>query len=334
MIEDAPSTPVALAIDVGGTNARFGLIDSSGKLHGDITRQPVPFLPNGSADAAALLDLIAPHIAEAQEHAGGPVPLGVSLCGNIDTETGEAVLVANLHWYNVPFGQMLRERFGLPFFAATDVRQAALAEAVWGVARGVRNFAWATVGTGYGGYLFLDGKLYNGTHGFAGNFGHVAWDEINGYPCGCGQWGCFETFVAGPAIARAGQLAVDKKRSPMLAELAAGKPVTAHMVFEAVDAGDPAAGRIIDEVIRLICINLSGVVNLLDVSMIVMGGGVVQAAPWFVERVSTRIRSYLMTAEAKRDLHIVRESFPNSALWGAAASVFAAQGILDPAALG
>ncbi|MCC7209223.1 MAG: ROK family protein [Anaerolineae bacterium] len=328
------SVPLALAIDVGGTNARFALIDSAGRLHGDMVRQPVPFLPDGSADAAALLDLFAPHVAHAQAVAGGPVPIGLSMCGNIDTETGEAVLIANLRWYNVPFGHMLHERFGLPFCAATDVRQAALAEAVWGVARGVRNFAWATVGTGYGGYLFLDGKLYPGAHGFAGNFGHVAWDEINGYKCGCGQWGCFETFVAGPAIARAGQFAVDKKRSPALAEMAAGGPVSAHMVFQAVEAGDPAAVHIIDEVIRLICINLSGVVNLLDVSMIVMGGGVVQAAPWFVERISARIRPYLMTAEAKRDLHIVRESFPNSALWGAAASVFAAQGILDPTALG
>jgi glucokinase len=278
--------------------------------------------------------MVAPHADAAKRLVGRPVPLGVSICGNIDTVTGEAVLVANLRWYNVPFGQMLRDRFGLPVYAETDVRQAALAEAIWGVARGARHFAWATVGTGYGGYLFLDGKLYPGSHGFAGNFGHVAWDEVNGYPCGCGQWGCFETFVAGPAIARAGQLAVDKQRSPTLAELAAGERVTARMVFDAVEAGDPAAAAIIDEVIRLICINLSGLVNLLDVEMIVMGGGVVQATPWFVERISTRIRSYLMTVEAKRDLRIERESFPNSALWGAAANVFAKQAILDPAVLG
>jgi len=58
------------------------------------------------------------------------------------------------------------------------------------------TFAWATVGTGYGGYLFLNGKLYDGSHGFAGNFGHMTLDEINGYPCGCGRKGCFETFVA------------------------------------------------------------------------------------------------------------------------------------------
>jgi glucokinase len=323
------TTAYALAIDIGGTSARFGLFDQNGQLHGEMMRFPVPFRDDGSASPEGLIDLMVPQVEAAAAATGGPVPIGLSLCGNVDIPTGEAVLVPNLHWRNVPFGRMIAERFGLPVAAATDVRQAALAEAVWGVARGLRNFCWATVGTGYGGYLFLNGRLYAGSHGFAGNFGHVAWDEIDGYPCGCGQWGCFETFVAGPAIARAGQIAVDKRRSPALAALAGGKPVTARMVFDAVDAGDPAAQRIMDEVIRLICINLSGVVNLLDLDMLVLGGGVVQAASWFVERIDRRIRSYLMTVEAKRDLHVTRESFPNSALWGAAAHVFADQGILD-----
>jgi len=326
--------PLALAIDIGGTSIRFGLIDASGSLHGESVRYPVPFEDDGRASPQGLIALMEPHVEAALAAAGDAVAIGLSLCGNVDTVTGEAVLVPNLHWQNLPFGQMIADHFGRPVYAATDVRQAALAEAVWGAARGVRNFVWATVGTGYGGYLFLEGRLYGGSHGFAGNFGHTPYDEINGYRCGCGHWGCFETFVAGPAIARGGQILVDKERSPTLAALAGGAPVTARLVFDAVDAGDPAAGQLMDDVIRLICMNLSGVVNLLDLDMIVMGGGVVQAASWFVERIDRRIRDYLMTVEARRDLRVVRESFPNSALWGAAANVFAIQGILDSSLLG
>ena len=85
---------------------------------------------------------------------------------------------------------------------------------------GRTQFAWATIGTGYGGYLFLDGKLYGGAHGFAGNFGHFTVDEVNGYPCGCGRRGCLETFVTSPAIAHAGQAALDVGQSPGLRELA------------------------------------------------------------------------------------------------------------------
>ena len=97
------------------------------------------------------------------------------------------------------------------------------------------------------------------------------------------------------------------------------------MVFRAIELGDKSATAIVDEAIRLICINLGGMVNLLDLSLIVMGGGVTEAAPWFVERISSDIRAYLMTAEAQRDLRVLRESMPNAALWGAAAHVFAAE---------
>ena len=148
--------------------------------------------------------------------------IGLSVCGNIERETGLAVLVPNLHWYGLPFGRMVGERFGLPVYAATDVRLAAQAEALWGAGRGIRNFAWVTIGTGCGAYLFLDGRIYGGAHGFAGNFGHYTIDEANGYPCGCGRRGCLETYVAGPAIARAGQAAADEGRSFVLRQLSPG----------------------------------------------------------------------------------------------------------------
>jgi glucokinase len=139
-----------------------------------------------------------------------------------------------------------------------------------------------------------------------------------------------ETFVAGPAIARHGQAAADSGRSPMLVELAGGGPVTTRMVIQAEAAGDPAAVEIMDQVIRLISINQGGMVNLLDLKMIVMGGGVVHSTPDFVQRIQTRIQDYLMTEEAKRTLVIVKESFSNSALFGAAADFFIREGILPP----
>jgi glucokinase len=322
-----------LAVDIGGTSIKFGVIDVAGELHGQLTKHPVPFDEDGSADPDKLIDMIEARVEQCEREIGERPPLGISLCGNVEIDTGEAVLVANLHWQNVPFGPMIHERLKLPVYIATDVRQAALAEAVWGAAQGIDNFLWGTIGTGYGGYLFLNGRLYGGTHGFAGNFGHTPLDEVDGYLCGCGRRGCVETFVSGPAIARAGQLAVDKQLSPALAEMAGDGSVTTRMVFDAVDAGDPAADRIMSQVIRLICMNLAGTVNLLDLEMIVLGGGVANAASWLVERISKRIREYLMTVEARRDLRVVRESFPNSALWGAAAHILAAEGILDASLL-
>lgn len=317
-----------VAADIGGTKVDLGVFDSEGCLYGEIVKAPVPFDARRIADPDGLIKIMQPFVEQAAQEFGTLVGIGLSVCGNIDVETGEAVLVPNLHWRNIPFGKMVHQALGLPVYAATDVREAALAEHLWGVAQSVSNFVWCTIGTGYGGYLYLEDKLYGGMHGFAGNFGHITYDEINGYPCGCGKRGCFETFVAGPAIARAGQAAADSGHSPLLAELSQGGRVTTHMVFHAYSHGDTAALEIIDRVIRLLAINLSGVVNLLDLEMIVMGGGIVNVCPDLIERLNIRIRDYLMTAEAKRDLRIVKESFPNAALYGAAADVFIREGIL------
>lgn len=323
----APADPV-LAVDIGGTSLRLGLINAEGRLLGEVARYAVPFTADGAGDLDGILAFMTPHVEGARDAASGELSVGISLCGNVDLESGDAILVPNLGWRDLPFGALVSQRFELPVCVATDVRQAVLAEAVWGAGAGERNFAWATVGTGYGGYLFLNGRLYGGAHGFAGNFGHTTYDEINGHACGCGRRGCFETYVAGPAIARAGQHAHEAGRSHILSSLAQGGTISTRAVFRAIELGDPVAAQIVDDAIRLICMNLGGVVNLLDINLIVMGGGVAKAAPWLVERVNERIRAYLMTVEAQRELRVVRESSANAALWGAAAHVFAVQGIL------
>ncbi len=330
---NADSPDPVLAIDIGGTSLRLALIGVDGALHGEIAQYEMPFSSDGAADMEGLLNLMDPHVERARQRVADEPMIGVSLCGNVDLVSGDAILAPNLGWRNWPFGRLVSERFRLPVCVATDVRQAVLAEAIWGAGMGLRDFAWATIGTGYGGYLFLNGRLYGGAHGFAGNFGHITLDEVNGYPCGCGRRGCFETFVAGPAIARAGQAAHEAGKSVILSSLALGGDVTTPMVFRAIELGDETAIAIVDEAIRLICINLGGMVNLLDLSLIVIGGGVTEAAPWFVERISSDIRAYLMTAEAQRDLRVLRESMPNAALWGAAAHVFAAEGPIPGDAL-
>jgi glucokinase len=224
---------------------------------------------------------------------------------------------------------MVADRFGLPVFAATDVRLAAQAEALWGAGRGVRDFAWVTIGTGCGAYLFLDGRIYGGAHGFAGNFGHYTVDEVNGYLCGCGRRGCLETFVAGPAIARAGQAALDAGRSPVLHQLAAGGSVTAPMVFQAEAQDDPAARAIIQGVVHRLAVSLGGLVTILDLELLILGGGVIHANPGLAGRIDRTVRSYLMTAESVRDLRVETESLPNSALYGAASEVFLCTGLLE-----
>lgn len=313
---------LVLAVDIGGSKASFALMDRNGILAAEVRTVPVPFNAQGIADVMAVIDLFAPYMQEVITQGVRPIAIGLSLCGNVTMETGEAILTPNLRWRYVPIGALLFERYGLPVFAATDVYMAGLAEMVWGKASGCRYFAWATIGTGFGGYLFLDGKGYGGYHGFAGNFGHNTIDEVNGYPCGCGKRGCLETFVAGPAIARSGQQALNHDESPALARLAGDHAVTTAMVFQAETEGDPAACEIISQVVRRVAIGFSGLVNILDLELIVVGGGVIKGSPDFVNRIDRYIRPLLMTEEAKIDFRLEAESFENSALFGAGAHAF------------
>lgn len=320
-----------LAVDIGGTKMDIAYIDQTGSYIKPPERFSVPFDAEGVAEPDKILDILEPFVDKAKAEIPEFPGVGMSICGNIDKFSGEAVLVANLHWRNVPFGQLAQERFGVPVYPATDVHMALVAEVLWGHAKGYQHVAWMTLGTGYGGYLFLDGKLYDGAHGFAGNLGHGIYDDRNGDLCGCGQRGCFESYVAGPAIAKQGQLAADTGQSQILQALIVeyGHPVTTKMVFEAEAMGDPASVGILEEVVRKLGISLSSMVNLLDLEMIVLGGGVWNGSPNFLGRVDQRVRHYCMTDEAKRDLIIVRESFHNSALVGAGAYVFIQNKLLE-----
>ena len=320
--------PLCLAVDIGGTKIALGLFDFTGQCWGEVTHLPIPFGSDGQANPQELVAIILSQLEKARAFGCEPLTLGMSICGNVDFNSGKCLLIPNLHWQDIPFGEMVRAATGLPVCAATDVRQAALAEYNWGAARGVRNFCWCTIGTGYGGYLFLDGKPYDGVHGIAGPFGHNTLDEVNGYPCGCGRRGCVETYVAGPAIARAGQAALDSGQSPLLAELSAEGYITTPMVLQAYHQGDVAAIKIIREVVRKIAISLSGVNNLLDLELIILGGGVVQALPELVTMIDEKIRLYLMSPEACQNLRICHESFSNSSLVGAAAYAFIQTGLL------
>jgi glucokinase len=323
------NSPACLAVDIGGTKIALGMFSIAGQSLDQVTHLRVPFGADSQADRQGLIAIILSRLEKARASGFEPLALGLSICGNVDFNTGNCLLIPNLGWRDVPFGEMVVSAVGLPTFAATDVRQAALAEHVWGEARGVNHFCWCTVGTGYGGYLYLDGKPHDGVHGIAGPFGHNTLDEVNGYPCGCGRRGCVETYVTGPAIARAGQAALEAGQSPLLAELSAGSRVTTPMVFQAYRQDDPAAVDILNEVVRKISISLSGVNNLLDLELFILGGGVVQALPELVTMIDAKIRLYLMSSEARRDLKICRESFPNASLVGAAAHAFIQTGWLS-----
>lgn len=312
----------ALAVDIGGTKIALCAVNPQGELVGEMVSLPIPFNENKVAEIGDIQRIIK---TKKDEFVNIGVPLsgiGVSICGAVDPQGERVLFVPNLGWRDVPLRRILAEYTGLPVLIVMDTRAAALGEARWGIAQEVDSFYWVTIGTGVGSAICLDGKLYTGAHGYSGWLGHCTVDEVNGTLCGCGRRGCLETYVAGPGISRQAKEAVNEGRGAGLLEFAGGRPLRADVVFQAAAAGESVAMEIIHSSVRLLAKYLGTVINILDLKLIILGGGVVKFCPEIVDLVRASIPPFIAGKETLEELRIEAESLPNSALFGAGAMVF------------
>lgn len=276
-----------IGVDVGGTKVAAGLVDRGGKILSQV-RQPM--VARGEPEAAlkavtAAIDSLSSEISEAN-----PKFQGIGLCapGPLDPQAGIVINPPNLPcWRNFPLAAKVAEIYRVPVKLDNDANAAALAETRWGAARGFRYVFYATVGTGIGTGIVLDGRIYHGLTGAAGEGGHMTID-YRGPVCGCGKHGCIEAFAAGPAIgARARTcLAGEHSRHSMMLDLAQGKieDVTSETVGRAFAAGDSLAQEILQDTAGFLTAWLGNVVDLLDPDVLVMGGGVAaMLGPFFDE---------------------------------------------------
>jgi len=312
----------AMAVDIGGTKIALCAINPEGEITANPETYPIPFDENKVARIDEIQHIIASKAVELVNEGILVSGIGVSICGSVDPIDDRVLLVPNLGWSNVSLCRFLKDQTGLPVFIDQDTRTAALGEASWGIAKGTDNFFWVTIGTGVGSAVFIDGKLYYGMHGFSGWLGHCTIDEVNGIICSCGRRGCLETYVAGPGIARQANETIEEGRGAGLLEFAGGNALSANVVFQAAAAGEPVAEEIIGSSINLLAKSLGMVINILDLKLIILGGGVVKYSPEIIGLVRDAIPPFIVGREVLQDLRIVAESLPNSALYGAGAMVF------------
>lgn len=263
-----------LAVDIGGTKIAAGLVTSAGKI---LSSSRVPMIANRSAAAgfSAVCDAIETVLQDGKPREIRAV--GVSAPGWIDSHSGMVISAANLPcWRNFPLARKIAKHFSLPVKIANDAKAAALAEAVWGAGRGFRDVFYATLGTGVGTGLVIDGRIYSGRRGPAGEGGHITID-FRGPRCPCGKFGCAEMYISGPAIARNAQQRLKEKsmRHSLLLELAGGKvsAVKTEHVAEAAKKSDALARQVLAETAERAAIWLGTIMDLLEPEIIVIGGG-------------------------------------------------------------
>lgn len=265
-----------VGVDIGGTKVAAGLVDGGGKL---LFRTSLPSRARESFDAS--LSQIRRSIEESLREADrrGLNADGVGLCaaGPLDYERGLVMNPPNLPaWKEVPLAAIIGDAFDLEVRLENDANAAALAEMMWGAARGCGNVFFVTVGTGIGTALIVDGRLYRGRKGMAGEGGHMTVDSgASGAVCGCGNTGCIEALASGPAVERRAAEMIGG-RETSLADLRAGGGgrITMEMIGEAAKGGDAFALELVEEMGRMLGVWLGGIINLLDPEVIVIGGGV------------------------------------------------------------
>ncbi|HZA81818.1 MAG TPA: ROK family protein, partial [Actinomycetes bacterium] len=236
--------PLAVGIDIGGTKIAGGVVTAAGQVL-DRTRVPTP--PD---DQAATLAALLAAVEELWGRHDRVEAIGVGAAGLVEWPGGRARWAPHNSYRRLELRRLLHERTGLPTTVDNDANAAAWAETRFGAGVGSDNLVLVTVGTGIGGGLVLDGRLYHGEHGFAGELGHLIVDP-DGDRCPCGNRGCLEAMASGSTLGRLGRAAAAADPGGRLAALAGGSElVTGETVFAAAAEGDKVAVALFERIGR------------------------------------------------------------------------------------
>ena len=270
----APGEPVAIAIDLGGTQFRVAAVTRAPSIVARVARPTA----EDRGPETVIRDLVAA-VAEVRRRVA-PCPivgLGVAAPGPLDPRSGIVFKAPNLPgWINVPLAGELRIRTGLPVMLGNDANLAGLAESRCGAAQGERNVVYLTVSTGIGSGFIVDGKLLVGERGAAAEAGDMATTR-DGPLCGCGNRGCLETYASGTGLVNRALDAMATGTPSALSQR--GPDLTAEDVAEAAERGDALAGELIEQAGVALGIGVRNLLHLLNPAVVVIGGGVSRIGP-------------------------------------------------------
>ena len=310
------SAPQVIAVDLGGTKLAAGIVARDGAVAG---RAVEPTDLNGEEALLAQLERVIAGLA-----GNGPAALGVGVPSTIDQRTGSAVASVNIPLAGVDLRERLRRRFGVPVLIENDGNAAAVAEHRLGAGRGVRNVVMLTLGTGVGGGLILDNRLYRGAVGAAGELGHITLD-LDGPPCQgtCPGRGHLEAMASGLAADKlARRAAAERPEGDLGRAAAAGRQVDTRLLVELAAAGPGDARDVLEHVGFHLGIGISDLVNVFNPERVVVGGGFAEAGELLLAPARTVVAERALLP-AREVVEIVEaELGPDAGLIGAALVAF------------
>ncbi len=305
-----------VAIDVGGTNLKGALVDRRGRVlsvarratavgageDGVVDDVGADAVVGGESSAVvgtgadavveAVLEM-ARELAESDglgDRPGGappgpPLAVGLAVPGLVDEPSGTVIDATNLHWHNLPIGPIAEQRLGVPVSVSHDVRAGAMAEGLFGAARGHQDYLLLTLGTGIGAAVVIGGRAYTGARGRGGELGHVAVDP-RGPVCGCGGTGCLEALASAGHISSRYRAMVGGEHAQQTGD----RDVSAEQVAGLAVAGDQVARLIWGEAIEALALAIANYTALLDPELVVIGGGMAAAGDRLFGPLRQRLR--------------------------------------------
>lgn len=297
-----------IGIDLGGTNIAGGLVSDDGKL---IYKTSVPTVTHSEA---SLLAAIADVVNEIKNRADGMEisSVGIGVPGHADDKSGIVVYCNNIPLENTDLVGFIKRETGLTCFIGNDANAAALAEVLFGAARGFDNAIMITLGTGIGAGIVFDNKLFTGCNGAAGEIGHmVLYPE--GTQCNCGRRGCFELYGSATALKRQTREAMANNPESKLWDIAKTLDgVNGKTAFDAMRAGDEVGCAVVKQYTQYLATGVINIVNLLFPEAIIFGGGIAKEGETLLAPIREMVKAECYSTYGKQT-HISAAELGNDA---------------------
>ncbi|NLU24002.1 MAG: ROK family protein [Clostridiales bacterium] len=263
-----------VGIDVGGTNLKAGLIDESGHILVE-RKIKIAAVEDQESLAWTLAQMTQDLAVDGHIPISEIASVGVGVPGAVEIHTGMVLYTCNLPMRNVPLRRLFHHYLNLPLYVENDANCAALAEYYAGAGRGSKRFVTVTLGTGVGGGIIHNGKIYHGSNGMAGEVGHMT-IVYDGEQCPCGRRGCWEQYASATALKRMTRRAMEAYPNGILKQVIAENDgqISGQSAFIAARRGDAVGQAVCDQYIRYLCTGIVNLINIFQPDTLAIGGGV------------------------------------------------------------
>lgn len=301
-----------IGIDLGGTNIVAGVVDENYNIIAKAsTKTQCPRPAKEIADDMAKMAIQA--VVNANLTMEQIEWIGIGTPGIANSETGIIEYSNNLGFKNTPMVEYIRETIDKPVFIENDANAAAYGEFVAGAAKGARNAVCITLGTGVGGGIIVDGKIYSGSNFAGAEIGHTV-IEVDGAQCSCGRKGCFEAYSSATGLIRMTNEAIAEHPDCIMASMAEtnGK-VTARTSFDSMREGDEYAKAVVDKYIKYLAAGITNTINIFQPDVLCIGGGVCNEGDALLLPVKALVKEEVYTRNSPKNTEIVIAKLGNDA---------------------